>query len=114
MQVFANDTKGLNLALVESLAGQQLPLSKGPFSVAVQDSNAAGSVAVTAGSDDQTTPTNFKPNGTGALGTITAIVTDLGQTPPLVAAPISFDIVAPVVPPPQVPDTLTASFVPAV
>ena len=107
MQINSNDTKGLNLVLAESAKGQPVPLSKGPFTVAVQDPN--NTVTVTPGSADQTTPTNFKPNGSGATGTVTATVTDTAQTPPLVSAPASFDVVAPV----TVPDTLTASFVAA-
>lgn len=109
-QILSTDTVGLNLALVESQKGVTLPLSKGPFAVDVSDPS--NTVTVTAGSADQTTPTNFKANGSGATGTVTVTVTDTGQTPPLVSAPASFDVVAPA-PPPPVPDTLTASFVPA-
>jgi len=111
MQINSNDLKGLNLALAESAKGQPFPLTAGPFTLDVQDPN--NTVIVTPGSADQTTPTNFKPNGTGAVGTVTVVVTDNSQTPPLVSAPASFDVVAPVVPPPTVPDTLIASFVPA-
>jgi hypothetical protein len=110
MQIQSNDAKGLNLVLAESAKGVPLPLSKGPFTVAVTDPN--NTVAVTPGSPDNTTPANFKPNGSGAVGTVTVVVTDTSQTPPLVSAPASFDVVAPVVTPP-VPDTLTASFAPA-
>jgi len=110
MQIFSNDAKGLNLVLAESAKGQPFPLTAGPFTVDVQDPG--NTVTVTPGSADQTTPTNFKPNGSGAVGTVTVVVTDTSQTPPLVSAPASFDVVAPVVVPP-VPDTLTASFVPA-
>jgi hypothetical protein len=110
MQIFSNDTKGLNLVLAETAKGAALPLSAGPFTVAVQDP--ANTCNVTPGSADQTTSTNFKPNGSGAVGTVTVIVTDTSQNPPLVSAPASFDVVPPVVVPP-VPDTLTASFVPA-
>ena len=112
MQIFSNDLKGLNLVLAESLAGSVLPLSKGPFTLVVTDPN--NTVLVTPGSADQTTPTNFKPNGSGAVGTVTVVVTDTSVTPPLVSAPASFDVIAPAPPPPPpVPDTLIASFVPA-
>jgi hypothetical protein len=107
MQIQSNDAKGLDLVLAESAKGAAVPLSKGPFTVAVQDPG--NTVQVTPGSADQTTPTNFKPNGSGAVGTVTVVVTDTSQTPPLVSAPASFDVVAPV----AVPDTLTASFAPA-
>lgn len=110
MQIFSNDPKGLNLVLAESAKGAAVPLSAGPFTVAVTDPN--NTVTVTPGSADQTSPTNFKPNGSGAVGTVTVVVTDAGQNPPLASAPASFDVVAPVVTPPA-PDTLTASFVAA-
>jgi hypothetical protein len=109
-QIFSNDTVGVNLLLAESAAGVQLALTKGPFSVAVDDPG--NTVTVTPGSDDQTTPTKFKPNGSGATGTVTVTVTDMSQTPPLVGK-ASFDVVAPPPPPPQTPDTLAVSFVPA-
>ncbi len=110
MHFFSNDPKGLNLVLAESAKGAAIPLSAGPFTLAIQDP--ANTVTVTPGSADQTTPTNFKPNGTGNVGTVTVVVTDTSVTPNLVSAPASFDVVAPVVTPP-VPDTLTASFAPA-
>ncbi len=110
MQIFSNDPKGLNLVLAETAAGVAVPLSKGPFTLTITDP--ANTVAVTPGSADQTTPTNFKPNGSGAVGTVTVVVTDTSVTPPLVSAPASFDVVAPVVVPP-VPDALVASFAPA-
>jgi hypothetical protein len=107
MQIVSNDAKGLNLVLAETAKGVAVLLSKGPFTLAVADP--ANTVTVTQGSGDQTTPTNFKPNGTGAVGTVTVVVTDTSQTPPLVSAPASFDVVAPV----TVPDALVASFAPA-
>jgi hypothetical protein len=110
VQIFSNDPKGLNLALVESAKGVQIPLSKGPFTLAVQDP--ANTVTVTRTGQDEVVPSNFKPNGTGNVGTVTIVVTDTSVTPPLVAAPVSFDVVAPV-PPVQVPDSLVASLVPA-
>jgi hypothetical protein len=108
VQIFSNDPKGLNLALVESAKGVQIPLSKGPFTLAVQDP--ANTVNVTRTGTDEVVPTNFKPNGTGNVGTVTVVVTDTSVNPALVAAPISFDVVAPVA---NVPDSLVASFVPA-
>jgi hypothetical protein len=108
MQIVSNDAKGLNPVLAESAKGVQVPLSKGPFTVDVQDPG--NTITVTPGSPDQTTPTNFKPNGTGNVGTVTVVVTDTSQTTPLVSAPASFDVVAPA---PAAPDTLTASFAPA-
>ena len=111
VQIFSNDPKGLNLALVESAKGVQLPLSKGPFNVDVVDP--ASTITVTRVGTDEVVPTNFKPNGSGATGTVTITVTDTSVTPPLVAAPISFDVVAPAPPPPVVPDSLVASLVPA-
>jgi len=108
MQIFSNDTKGLDLVLAETAKGVAVPLSKGPFQVAVQDPG--NTIAVTAGTPDQATPTLFKPNGTGNVGTVTVVVTDTSQTPPLVSSPASFDVVAP---PPPVADALAASFAPA-
>jgi hypothetical protein len=109
MQIFSNDPKGLNLTIQEVLAatGQIFP-SAGPFDVVVTDP--ASTVTVTPGSADNTTPTNFKPNGSGAIGTVTVKVTD--QSNNLVGTG-SFDVVAPVTPPPTVPDTLQVGFVPA-
>jgi hypothetical protein len=107
MQIFSNDTVGLKLVLSETHAGTPVPLTKGPFTVAVTDPN--NTVTVTPGSPDQTTPTKFVPNGTGAVGTVTVVVTDTSTTPPLVSPPASFDVVAPVV----TPDAITASFAPA-
>jgi hypothetical protein len=108
MQIFSNDLKGLNLALVESSKGVQIPLSKGPFTLAVTDPG--NTVQVTRVSNDEVVPTNFKPNGTGSVGTVTVVATDTSVTPPLVAAPVSFDVVAPVA---AAPDLLVASLVPA-
>jgi len=108
MQINSDDLKGLNLVLAETAAGAAVPLSKGPFTVAVTDPN--NTVTVTPGSADQTTPTNFKPNGSGAVGTVSVVVTDTSTTPPLVSAPATFDVVAPA---PPVPDALVASFAPA-
>lgn len=111
MQIFSNDTKGLNLALAETANGMAIPLSKGPFVIVIDDPNKAiDPNGFIPGTPDQTTPANFKPNGTGAVGTVTVTVTDTSVTPPLAAAPVSFDVVAPHAP---VPDTLVASFVPA-
>ena len=111
MQIFSNNTKGLNLALAETSKGVPIPLSKGPFTIAVQDPN--NTCTFTPGSPDQVTPANWVPNGSGATGTVTVIVTDTSVTPPVAAAPVSFDVVAPVPPPPPAPDPLVASFVPA-
>jgi hypothetical protein len=115
MQILSNDTKGLNLVLAETAAGVAVPLSKGPFTLAVTDpgvdpNGQNGIITVTPGSADQTTPTNFKPSGNGKTGTITVVVTDTSTTPPLVSAPATFDVVAPA---PPVPDALVASFAPA-
>ena len=108
MQIFTTDTVGLKLVLAETAAGKPVPRSKGPFTVDVTDPN--NTVTVTAGTPDQTTPTKFVPNGSGAVGTVTVVVTDTSTTPPLVSPPASFDVVAP---PPPGPDALTASFAPA-
>jgi hypothetical protein len=110
MKIFSNDPKGLNLTLQEILqaSGQQFPLTKGPFQVDVTDPS--GVITVTPGSADQSTPTNFKPNGTAAVGTVTAKVTDTSNG--LVGSG-SFDVVAPAPPPPPGPDTLVVGFVPA-
>lgn len=107
MQILSTDTKGLNLAIAETLAatGEVFP-SAGPFQVDVTDP--AGAVTVTPGSADQTTPTNFKASGTNAVGTVTVKVTDTSNN--LVGSG-SFDVVAPA-PPPQA-DTLTVGFVAA-
>jgi hypothetical protein len=104
-QLLSNDAVGINLALAESAAGVAVPLSKGPFAVAVQDP--ANTVTVTPGSADQTTPTNFKANGSGATGVVTVTVTD--QSNGLVGV-ASFNVLAP---PPPPPDKLDVGFVPA-
>ena len=111
MQIFSNDPKGLAVALAETRQGVALPLSKGPFTFSIQDPNTT--CTVIPGTPDQTTPLIFKPNGSGATGTVTFTVTDTSVTPPLVSNTVSFDVVAPPPPPPPVPDTLTASVVPA-
>lgn len=108
MQIFSNDPKGLNAALAETSKGAAIPLSKGPFTFDVQDPNKT--CLVTPGSPDQTVPLNFKPNGSGATGTVTFTVTDTSVTPPLVSNQVSFDVVAPAA---AVPDALVASVVPA-
>jgi hypothetical protein len=112
-QLVATDTVGINLLLGELLKGAAFPLSKGPFTVAVADPQNTG-VVVTAGSADQTSPTNFKGTAAGlALGEVTVTVTDESQTPPLVGVG-SFAVVAPAPPPPPPgPDTLTVQFTPA-
>lgn len=109
MQILSNATKGLVLGLAESAKGAPVALSKGPFSVVVADPNNVATRV--AGSPDQTTPDIFRANGTGNVGTVTITVTDTGQTPPLAAAPVSFDVVAPP-PPPVTPDTLIATLTP--
>lgn len=108
MQIQSNDTKGLNLTIEEILqaTGQVFP-SSGPF--AVDTTDPGNTITVTAGSPDNTTPTNFKPNGSGAVGTVTVKVTDKSNG--LVGSG-SFDVVAPAPPPPKA-DTLVVGFVPA-
>lgn len=109
MELLSNDTtKGLNLQIVETVAatGMVVP-SSGPFAVDVTDPG--NTITMTPGSADQKTPTNFKANGTGNVGTVTVKVTD--QSNALVGS-ASFDVVAPAPPPPKA-DTLTVSFVPA-
>lgn len=111
-QLVATDQVGINLLLAELLKGASLPLSAGPFTVAVADPQNTG-VVVTPGSADQTTPTNFKGTAAGlALGEVTVTVTDTSQTPPLVGVG-SFAVVAAAPPPPPVPDTLQVQFTPA-
>jgi len=110
MQLLTNDLKGFNLTILETLAasGQVFP-SAGPFQVDVQDP--ANTVTVTAGTPDQTTPTNFKANGSNAIGTVTVKVTDTSNG---LVGTASFDVVAPPPPPPPVKaDTLTVGFVAA-
>jgi hypothetical protein len=106
MQIFSNDPKGLNLTIQEILAatGQVFP-SVGPFTVAVADPGKT--ITVTAGSPDNTTPTNFKPNGTAAVGTVTVTVTDTSNN---LVGTGSFDVVAPVA---AKADTLNVGFVAA-
>lgn len=107
MKILSDDPKGLNLAIKETLAatGQEFP-SSGPF--AVDTTDPSNTITVTPGSPDNATPTNFKPNGSGAAGTVTVRVTD--QSNGLVGN-ASFDVVA-AVPVPKA-DTLTVDFVPA-
>jgi hypothetical protein len=107
-QILTTSTVGLLLALAESLKGNQVPLSAGPFTVAVDDPN--NTITDFPGTPSQSTPDQFVPNGSGNTGTVTVTVTDESQTPPLVGS-ASFEVVAP--PPPVVPDTLAVSFVPA-
>lgn len=107
MQIVSNDTKGLLLVLAESSKGVAVPLSKGPFAVDVQDPN--NTITMTPGSDDQSTPSKFVPNGSAATGTVTVKVTDTSNG--LVGSG-SFDVVA-APPPPPTPDTLTVDFAPA-
>ena len=110
MQIFSDDTKGLNLTIQETVAATGAVIkSAGPFAVDVTD--LGGSISVTPGSPDQTTPTNFKPNGSGKTGTVTIHVTDQANG---LNASISFDVVAPPPPPPPVKaDTMTLGLVPA-
>jgi hypothetical protein len=107
--ILSNDTKGLNLTIQETIAatGAVVP-SAGPFAVDVQDPGST--VTVTPGSPDQATPTNFKPNGSGAVGTVTVKVTDTSNG---LVGSASFDVVAPTPPPPAKADTLTVGFVAA-
>jgi hypothetical protein len=106
-QLLSNDLVGINLLLTELSKGAVVPLSKGPFTVAVQD--LSNTVSYTPGSADETTPDNFKANGTGNTGLVTVTVTDTSQTPPLFGVG-TFNVVAP---PPAVPDTLEVQFTPA-
>ncbi len=110
-QLRTDDAKGINLALVESAAGTEVPLSKGPFAVDVQDP--ANTITYMPGSDDQATPSNFKPNGSGNTGAVTVTVTDKSNG---LAGTASFSVVAPAPPPPPpqaTPDALSVFFVPA-
>lgn len=113
LQLVANLlTSGFALTLAESAAGAPLPLSKGPFTVAVADPN--NTVTHTPGSADQTTPDTFFPNGTGNTGIVTVTVTDTSVTPNALVGVGSFQVVAPAPPPPPPtqPDTLTVGFTP--
>ena len=102
--------KGLLLALVElrQSDGKVFPLSSGPFQVDVQDPS--NTVTVTPGSADQTTPTQFVPNGTNAVGTVTVKVTDMNPSfkTPLVGTG-TFDVTAT---PAEQADTLQVGFKP--
>jgi len=107
MQLLANATKGLVLAIVETRAsdGKIFPAA-GPFAVDVTDPN--GTINVVPGSADQKTATIFRANGSGKTGTVTVKVTDTSNT---LVGSASFDVVAPAPPPPvDLPDTLTVSF----
>ena len=106
MQIFSNDPKGLNLTIQEVLkaTGQIFP-SAGPFTLDVADPSKT--VTMTAGTPDNVTPTNFKPNGTAAVGTVTVTVTDTSNN--LVGIG-SFDVVVRVV---AKADTLNVGFVAA-
>lgn len=106
MQIFSNDPKGLNAAIVETGAGQTFPVT-GPVKFDIQDPG--NTITFTPGSADNSTPANFKPNGSGATGTVTVTATDTGNVDKL-ADTQSFDVVAPVV---AKPDKLALSFVPA-
>lgn len=104
--IVSNAAKGLVLTLAEILAatGQVFPLTAGPFAVDVQDP--ANTIAIIPGSPDQKTPTIFRPNGTGAVGTVIVTVTDQSNN---LKGSGSFDVVSPV-PPPPAPDTLQVGF----
>jgi hypothetical protein len=110
MQIFANAVKGLVLAIVETRAsdGKIYPAA-GPFQVDVTDPG--NTINMVPGTPDQKTPTIFRPNGSGALGTVTVKVTDTANK---LVGSASFDVVAPAPPPPPVdlPDTLTVNFTP--
>jgi hypothetical protein len=109
MKILATDAKGLVLGIVETLAasGQVFP-SAGPFQVDVADP--AGTINVVPGTPDQKTATIFRANGSGKTGTVTVKVTDTSNG---LSGSASFDVVAPLPPPPPaVPDTLTVSFTP--
>jgi hypothetical protein len=108
MQIFSNDPNGLNLALAETSAGVPVPLSAGPFTVTIADPN--NTITDTEGSPDQTTPDNYKPNGTGNVGTVTVTVTDTSNN---LVGTGSFDVVAPTGTGTGKADTLLVSFVPA-
>lgn len=108
MKLILGDTVGLVLVLAETKAGAPFPLGAGPFLVKVDDPG--GTIAVTDGTPDQTTPTAFKLNGTGNVGTVTVTVTD--EQFNLVGTG-SFDVGAappPPPPPPPAPDALSMSF----
>jgi hypothetical protein len=116
VQLLSNATKGMVLAIVETLAatGQVFP-SAGPFSVAVTDPTADangqnGAIVVVPGTPDQKTPTIFRASGNGKTGTVTVKVTDTSNG---LSGEASFDVVAPPPPPPAAkPDTLAVSFTP--
>jgi len=110
MKLILGDTVGLILVLAETKAGAPFALGVGPFLVKVDDPG--GTVAVTDGTPDQKTPTAFKLNGSGNVGTVTVTVTD--EQFNLVGTG-SFDVVAappppPPPPPPAGPDALSVSF----
>jgi hypothetical protein len=108
MKIAANSAKGLVLGIVESRAsdGKIYP-AVGPFQVDVADPG--NTINVVPGTADQKTATIFRPNGSGALGTVTVKVTDTSNN---LVGSTSFDVVAPAPPPPPVdlPDTLIVSF----
>ena len=109
MQIVSNATKGLVLGIAETHAssGQIFPAA-GPFQVDVTDPSTT--ITVVPGTPDQKTPTIFRPNGTGAVGTVTVKVTDTSNN---LVGSASFDVVAPAPPPPlPAADTLTVSFTP--
>lgn len=110
-KLLATSTKGLILGILETRAsdGKKYPLV-GPFQISVADPG--NTISVVEGSADQSTPDIFRPNGSGATGTVT--VTVLDQSNQLTAS-IAFDVVAAPPPPPppaDVPDTMTLSLTP--
>jgi hypothetical protein len=112
-QLVANDTNGIYLLVAETLKGAAIPLSKGPFTVAVDDSANTG-VVVVPGSPDLTTPPIFKAPATGSLasGQVNVTVTDTSVTPPI-STTVSFQVVQPAPPPPPPPtgpDAISAQF----
>jgi hypothetical protein len=105
-QLVANDTNGIYLLVAETLKGEAIPLSKGPFTVNVDDSAKTG-VVVVPGSPDLTTPPIFKAPPAPALladGQVNVTVTDTSVTPPI-SATASFQVVQPAPPPPPPPPT---------
>jgi len=111
LNLVVGDATVYDLVLAESKAGVSVPLGKGPFGVAVVDPNGVGgTVKVTPGTPDNTTPTSFQLSGTGAVGSVQVTVTDEQYS---IVAQGVINVAAAPPPPPPVPDTLTVDFQPA-
>ena len=105
-QLFLNDTVGIQVAVLEAADdGVTLFPAVGPLKFTVTDPSNTVTQGVAA---DGVTPT-FLPNGTGNTGSVEVDVLDQGNN---LVGDASFDVLAPVTPPPPTATQLGVFFVP--